>query len=142
MNKDLTDLKEQYERLGKEIKNLESLDYAFDKLPPGTLVRYWDGDKKKPGVRLLEEHAPGSEEPFKVGFNWWEHIEPAEHPWIGYKPGASNSDTPPVSPDQLVQVCLRSGGISTVLPADWFRWSWNTEYDDIVAYKIIIEEVA
>jgi hypothetical protein len=143
MNKDLTELKEQYERLGEEIKALESCDYALDKLPAGTLVHYWDDPTDPKRTQLLTGHSPAKpDRTFKVGNCHWKHIEPAEHPWIGYKPNLNNSNTPPVSPDQLVQVCLREGEISETLPADRFRWNWDLGYDDIVAYRIIIEEVA
>jgi hypothetical protein len=91
MDKNLTELKEQYERLGKEIEALEDLDYTLDKLPAGTLVHV-------PNRRNLM---------FKVGSNWWKRVEPTEQPLVSHKPNTNDGDAPPISPDQLVLVYTR-----------------------------------
>jgi hypothetical protein len=140
MNRDLDSLKEQYEKLGKEIKNLEAQpnEYALDKLPVGTLVCYWDIAFNPKRIQILEGRAPNERYPYKLDSSPWRHIKPAPHPWIGYKPGTEDDNTlPPIHKGQLVQIYTRGGSTSKPLPAGRFGWSWLGLDGDIVAYRVV-----
>jgi hypothetical protein len=140
MNKNLDNLKEQYEKLGKEIKALESVsnEYALDKLPSGTLVNYWDFTFDPKCVQLLEGVNNNLKYSYKVGQSWWKYIKPASHPWIGYKPGTDSR--PPIHKEQLIQIHTRGGDTSEPLPAGRFDWGWLDSRGDIVAYRVVTTE--
>jgi hypothetical protein len=122
--------------------NLE-FEYALESLPPGTIVRFWDDpasddpeDFKQYGV--VQECCPENEDyPFFAGPCNWKHIAPLSHPWIAFKPNASTKGTPPVHPDQHVEVWLREGHMLTRKAASVCNWMWNNGGTDVIAYRIV-----